>query len=84
MTIKDAYFGRMNDLTSAGEIKGPCGDRMEFYLVIKDDVIEEVKYYTEGCGNTRTCGYAVPRMLKGKQVVDALSIGQRRKRRSTD
>ena len=74
MTIKDDYFGRMNDPTSAGEIKGPCGDRMEFYLGIKDDVIEDVKYYTEGCGNTRACGYAVARRLKGKQVVDALSI----------
>ncbi|TFH15214.1 MAG: iron-sulfur cluster assembly scaffold protein [Lentisphaerales bacterium] len=70
----DELFGRMNDPTSAGVIKGPCGDSMEFYLVIKDDVIEDTKYYTEGCGNTRACGYAVARRLKGKQIIDALSI----------
>lgn len=74
MTEKDEYFGRMNDPISAAVIKGPCGDSMEFYLVIKDEVIEEVKYYTEGCGNTRSCGYAVAHRAKGKKVLDALAI----------
>lgn len=74
MTSEDIFFGRMNDPTSAGEIKGPCGDSMEFYLVIRGDVIEDVKYYTEGCGNTRACGHAVARRAKGKLVGEALSI----------
>lgn len=74
MNNSDEYFGRMNDPTSVGAIKGPCGDSMEFYLVIKDDVIEDVRYYTEGCGNTRACGHATARRAKGKQVVEALSI----------
>lgn len=74
MTNDDEYFGRMNDPTSAGIIKGPCGDSMEFYLIIKNDVIEDVKYYTEGCGNTRACGHAVARRAKGQSVTDALSI----------
>ncbi|MCK5849323.1 MAG: iron-sulfur cluster assembly scaffold protein, partial [Kiritimatiellae bacterium] len=56
MTEDDKYFGRMNDPTSSAMITGPCGDSMEFYLVIKDEIIEDVKYYTEGCGNTRACG----------------------------
>lgn len=71
---QDQYYGRMNDPIGSGSIKGPCGDSMEFYLTIKKDVITDVKYYTEGCGNTRACGYAVARRLKGKPVVDALSI----------
>jgi nitrogen fixation NifU-like protein len=74
MKNKDIYFGRMNDPTSAGCIKGPCGDSMEFYLVIRDDIIEEIKYYTEGCENTRACGHAVAKRAERKQVVDALSI----------
>ena len=74
MNEEDEYFGRMNDPISAASIKGPCGDSMEFYLVIKDDVIEDIKYYTEGCENTRACGYAVARRLKGKPVAHALSI----------
>lgn len=70
----DEYFGRMNDPTSSAVLKGPCGDGMEFYLVIKDDRIEDIRYYTEGCGNTRSCGNAVAARAKGRSVVDALSI----------
>lgn len=72
--MNDEFFGRMNHPTSCGAITGPCGDSMEFYLVIKNDVIEDVKYYTDGCGNTRACGCAVARRLKGKRIADALSI----------
>lgn len=69
-----AFFGRMNDPTAAATIKGLCGDEMEFYLVIEKDRITEVRYYTEGCGNTRSCGDAVARRALGKSVTDALSI----------
>lgn len=47
---------------------------MEFYLVIRDDKIEDVRYYTDGCGNTRSCGHAVARRVVGRAVTDALSI----------
>ncbi len=70
----DPHFGRMNDPTSAASICGPCGDEMEFYLVIRDDVIEDVRYYTTGCGNTLSCGTAVARRAKGKSITEALSI----------
>jgi len=73
-TQVDEYFGRMNDPTGAGTITGPCGDTMEFYLVIRNNVIEDVKYYTNGCGNTRSCGHAVACRAKGRKVADALSI----------
>ncbi|MBN1418036.1 MAG: iron-sulfur cluster assembly scaffold protein [Planctomycetes bacterium] len=70
----DPFLGRMNDPTAAGRLTGPCGDTMEFYLVIEEDRIVDVRYYTEGCGNTRRCGYAVARRAKGRDVTDALSI----------
>jgi len=70
----DEFFGRMNDPTAAGTLCGPCGDTMEFYIVVRNDVIEDAKYYTEGCGNTRACGHAVARRAKGRKVTDALSI----------
>ena len=73
-TVQDEFFGRMNDPTAAASIKGICGDAMEFYLVIRDDCIEDVRYHTEGCGNTRASGHAVARRAKGRAVTDALSI----------
>lgn len=71
---EDQFFGRMNAPTAAGLIKGPCGDSMEFYLIIKNDVIEDIKYFTDGCENTRASGFAIARRAKGRTVVDALLI----------
>ncbi len=73
-TLSDDYCGQMNDPTASASIKGLCGDTMEFYLVIRNDRIEDVRYYTDGCGNTRSCGHAVARRAKGRNVADALSI----------
>ncbi len=70
----DEFFGRMNDPTASASITGLCGDAMEFHLVIKNDRIEDVRYYTNGCDNTRSCGHAVARRAKGQNVTDALSI----------
>jgi nitrogen fixation NifU-like protein len=73
----DPFFGRMNDPTASAWVKGPCGDEMEFYLFIVNGVIEDVRYYTEGCGHTRSCGAAAARRVKGRAVLDALSIHPR-------
>jgi len=72
--VEDEFFGRMNDPTAAASIKGLCGDEMEFHLVIRDDQIVDIRYYTNGCGNTRSCGRSVARRAKGRSVTDALSI----------
>ena len=71
---EDVFFGRMNDPTASATITGPCGDTMEVYLVVRDDVIQEIKYHTDGCGNTRSCGHAIARRARGRNVTDALSI----------
>ena len=68
------YFGRMNDPVSSSYLKGPCGDAMEFYLVIDKDKITEIKYYTEGCHATRACAAMAAKLADGKTVKEALSI----------
>ena len=71
---EDPFFGRMTDSTAAATITGPCGDTMEVYLVVRDEVIQEIKYHTDGCGNTRSCGRAIARRALGRSVTDALSV----------
>lgn len=68
------HFGRMNDPTAAAYVKGPCGDEMEFYLVIKDDIVEEIRFYTEGCIATRVCGSVTADLALGKSVDEVLGI----------
>jgi NifU-like protein involved in Fe-S cluster formation len=71
----DFFFGRMSQATSSCRIQGLCGDDMEFYLIIKDDIIEDVKYFTEkGCCNTRIAGRSVARKVIGKNIYDAISV----------
>lgn len=68
------FYGRMNDPSGSAFLKGPCGDEMEFYLVIGDRVLTEVKYYSEGCAATRACGAMTASMAAGKTLQEALSI----------
>jgi len=72
------HFGRMNDPTSAASIKGPCGDEMEFYLVIKDRIIEEVKFYAQGCIATIVCGSMTAQLVLGKSINEALGVSPRK------
>ena len=71
------HFGRMNGPTSSAFIKGPCGDEMEFYLVIEDRIIKEVKFYTMGCISTIVCGEVVSQLASGKTINEALGISSR-------
>lgn len=68
------YFGRMNDPTGSSYLKGPCGDAMEFYLVIENGKIIEIKYYTDGCHATRACAAMAAKLAEGKTIKKALSI----------
>jgi len=76
-TDRDPFFGRMNAPTASAYLRGVCGDEMEYYLDIREGVIQDVKYYTEACESARVCGQAVAEAAKGKSVSDALAINPR-------
>ena len=77
VAAQDDFWGRMNDPSAGAWVTGPCGDTMEFYLVIENDAIRKVKYYTDGCEFTRLCGRAVAAYIQGKSIAEALSISAR-------
>jgi len=69
-----AYFGRLNDPDASAHLTGPCGDSMEFYLMIEEGTITQVHYYTEGCCATRACAAMAARLAHKKKIKDVLSI----------
>ena len=71
---EDEFFGRMTDPSGGAFVRGLCGDEMEFYLVIENNTIVDVKYYTNGCEATKSCGRAVSARAKGKDIFEALEI----------
>jgi nitrogen fixation NifU-like protein len=64
----------MAEPDGAGEITGPCGDTMEFYLKVKDGIIEQINFYTDGCGTTIACGSMTTKLVKGKGVRKAIEL----------
>jgi nitrogen fixation NifU-like protein len=65
---------RLNDPDGSAFIKGQCGDTMEMYLVIKDNVITEAVFYTDGCSSSMACGSTVARLAQGKNLKEVLRI----------
>ena len=67
-------MGRMNDPDGSAFIDGICGDSMEMYLIIENNIITESKFFTNGCNSSRFCGSAAARLAKGKSIKDVLRL----------
>jgi nitrogen fixation NifU-like protein len=67
--------GEIIDADGTGEIGNPvCGDMMSFYIKVKDNIIEDVKFKTFGCGAAIAVSSMVSEMAKGKTLDEALQI----------
>ena len=69
-------FRTMQNPTASGEyFSDSCGDLYTFFLKVgPGDVIEDVSYFTTGCGfGTATCSLLVE-LVKGKTIDEALAI----------
>ena len=79
-TVMDHFMHPRN----VGEIENPdgvgqvgnakCGDIMKMYLKIKDNVIEDVKFETFGCGSAIASSSMATELIKGKTIEDALAV----------
>ena len=68
--------GVLEDANGVGEVGNPvCGDIMKMYLKINDDeIIEDVKFETFGCGSAIASSSMATQLIKGKSVEEALSL----------
>ena len=67
--------GEIKNADGMGEIGNPtCGDMMTFYIKVKDNVIEDIKFKTFGCGAAIAVSSMVSEMAKGKTLDEALKI----------
>jgi len=70
--------GEIENPSGVGEVGNPhCGDIMRIYIKVKDDVIEDIKFLTFGCGAAIASSSALTEMVKGKTVEEALKITNR-------
>ncbi|MEW5762397.1 MAG: Fe-S cluster assembly scaffold protein NifU [Bacillota bacterium] len=67
--------GVIEDADGVGEVGNPaCGDMMTFYIKVKDNRIEDVKFQTFGCGAAIAVSSMVSELAKGKTIEEALKI----------
>ena len=67
--------GVIEDANAVGEVgNAKCGDIMKMYLKIEDDVIEDVKFETFGCGSAIASSSMATELIKGKPLSEAMSL----------
>jgi nitrogen fixation NifU-like protein len=70
--------GEIADADGVGYVGNPvCGDIMELYIKVKDDIITDAKFKTFGCGAAIATSSMVTDMVKGKSIPEALEISNK-------
>ena len=70
-------YGTLSDNALTLEMNNPtCGDRIEVHLMIEDDRIKDVKFEGEGCSISLASASMMTEAVKGKKLVDALTMSE--------
>ena len=67
--------GVIEDANAVGEVgNAKCGDLMKMYLKIRDDIVEDVKFETFGCGSAIASSSMATDMIKGKPLSEVKNL----------
>ena len=67
--------GVLEDANGVGEVgNAKCGDIMKIYLKIENDIIEDVRFETFGCGSAIASSSMATEMIKGKSIYEAMEL----------
>jgi len=68
-------MGAIEDADGVGEVGNPtCGDMMRITIKVEDEILQDVKFQTLGCGAAIATSSMVTEMAKGKRVDEAVEI----------
>ncbi len=67
--------GVIDDADGYGKVGNPvCGDLMEMYIKVKDDIITDIKFRTFGCGSAIATSSMATELAKGMHVDEAMKL----------
>ena len=70
--------GEIENADGIGKVGNPvCGDIMNLYLRVENNVITDAKFKTFGCGAAIATSSMVTELVKGKTIDEALGISNR-------
>lgn len=65
------------DDVAVGRVGNPvCGDLMDIFIRIKDDIIVDIKFKTFGCGSAIATSSMVTELAKGRTLDEAMEISR--------
>jgi len=67
-------FGFIENPDATGKVKGPCNETIRVDLKVKKNVIQNARFWTDGCGASIACGNMLISMIKGKNIEELDSI----------
>jgi len=70
--------GEIENPDGVGHVGNPvCGDIMELYIKVENNIIVDAKFKTFGCGAAIATSSMVTELVKGKSIDDALAISNK-------
>jgi len=68
-------MGEIPNADGVGTVGNPvCGDLMTIYIKVKDNVLEDIKFKTFGCGAAIATSSMITELAKGKTLEEAMKI----------
>lgn len=74
MAFKKDKCERIENPDGYGKRIGDCGDSVEIFLRVRDNIIEQASYDANGCLNTHACANTVIHLAEGKSINEAWEI----------
>ena len=69
--------GEIQDADGVGTEGNPtCGDVMQIFIKVENDIIKEARFKTFGCGASIAVSSMITEMVKGKTIDEALAISK--------
>lgn len=72
--INPRNAGSLTDPDGFASRHSSCGECMEIWLKVKNNRVNEVSFWTDGCAATIACGSMASELAKGKNISDILKM----------
>jgi nitrogen fixation NifU-like protein len=74
MTLRSDKRQSIEKPDGYGRRRGTCGDTVDIFLRVKDGIIQDVFYLTDGCLHTHACANAVSALAEGRSIAQAWNV----------
>ena len=54
--------------------RSSCGENMQIWLTLKNGIVKDTGFWTDGCAATVACGSMATDLIKGKTVTEAMNL----------